>query len=114
MDDPAAEFEEAIDAAARGGLWLSPAARTRLSQQIVATHPDYVELGHDASLTNRQRQVLELVADGLSNEAIAACLHISLSTVRSHVRAVLRQTGCVNRHQLTAQVYRAKRRNIIS
>ncbi|MET1756700.1 response regulator transcription factor [Novosphingobium sp. RD2P27] len=57
-----------------------------------------------AVLTQRQRQVLQLLAYGLSNKAIAARLAISESTVKVHIRAIMAQSGVTNRTQIVAQL----------
>jgi DNA-binding CsgD family transcriptional regulator len=51
-------------------------------------------------LSVREREVVRLVADGLSNKEIASRLHLSVRTVESHVRHALAKTGLVNRTQL--------------
>jgi len=51
-------------------------------------------------VSNREFDVVSLVAEGLSNKEIAARLHVSVRTVESHVRHVLTKTGLVNRTQL--------------
>jgi non-specific serine/threonine protein kinase len=53
-----------------------------------------------AGLTEREAEVVWLVADGLPNKAIAAELHLSVRTVESHVRHALAKTGLANRTQL--------------
>lgn len=61
---------------------------------------------HDA-LTDRQREVLSLMVEGLSNKAIAERLVVSVPTVKSHVRAILRVCGAVNRSDAMARLTRA-------
>ena len=51
-------------------------------------------------ITQREADVVRLVADGLSNKEIAGRLHLSVRTVESHVRHVLAKTGLVNRTQV--------------
>ena len=53
-----------------------------------------------AGLSARELEVARLVADGLTNKAIAARLHLSVRTVESHVRHVLARVGLDNRTQL--------------
>lgn len=53
-----------------------------------------------AGLSNRELEVVRLVADGLANKAIAMQLHLSVRTVESHVRHVLAKAGLSNRTQL--------------
>jgi len=62
-------------------------------------------------LTAREIEVLELLAEGLSNKAIAAKLHISDQTVKFHVSSICGKLGAANR---TDAVRRAVRRGLIS
>jgi DNA-binding CsgD family transcriptional regulator len=61
-------------------------------------------------LTDRQRQVLELLADGSSDAAIAATLHISRKTVGHHVAAILDKLGVGNRTQAVARASQPQQR----
>jgi DNA-binding NarL/FixJ family response regulator len=76
-----------------------------------------VRAAHDFSealvepLTPREQQVVELLAEGLSNKAIADRLEISDQTVKFHVAAVCAKLGAVNR---TDAVRRALRRGLIT
>ncbi|MBI4263346.1 MAG: response regulator transcription factor [Acidobacteria bacterium] len=62
-------------------------------------------------LTPREREVLELLAEGLPNKAIAARLQISNQTVKFHVASIAGKLGAVNR---TDVVRRAVRRGLIA
>ncbi|HXW07636.1 MAG TPA: LuxR C-terminal-related transcriptional regulator [Vicinamibacterales bacterium] len=62
-------------------------------------------------LTAREREVLELVADGCSNRGVAERLHISDQTVKFHVAAICSKLGAINR---TDAVRRALRLGILS
>jgi DNA-binding CsgD family transcriptional regulator len=57
-------------------------------------------------LSEREAEVLRLVADGLSNREIGRRLHISEHTAANHVRAILRKTACANRTQATSYAHR--------
>ena len=70
--------------------------RTALVEQ---RPPDPAELAW-RSLTEREREVACLMAEGLSNRQIAARLTISLNTVRTHARRIVRKFGCSNRRGL--------------
>ena len=59
-------------------------------------------------LTRRQREVLSLLAEGLSNQSIAISLGLSLSTVKGHVSKILDLLGAENRTQATLMLNRAK------
>ena len=63
-------------------------------------------LGAAERLTPREREVLELLAEGLTNTAIGECIHASQYTVANHVRSILAKTGCRNRTEATAWVHR--------
>jgi DNA-binding NarL/FixJ family response regulator len=87
------EIVAAIRAAARGGVFLDPAVARRLTQEIVSPPTGL------ASLTDRERAVLVLLAGGRSNQEIADELLISERTARSHVSGVLRKLGLTSRTQ---------------
>jgi DNA-binding NarL/FixJ family response regulator len=81
-DAGTAELEVAVRAAARGETYLSPAISRRMIQ-------DYLEVvggegGALEQLTPRQREVLQLVAEGNSVKEIAQLLHLSVKTVETH------------------------------
>jgi DNA-binding NarL/FixJ family response regulator len=72
---------------------------------------DSVEEGFDEPLTPREVQVLELLAEGLPNKAIATRLNISDQTVKFHVSSISGKLGAKNR---TDAVRRAVRRGLIT
>ncbi|GAA0947357.1 response regulator transcription factor [Pseudonocardia zijingensis] len=87
------EIVEAIRAAARGGVFLDPMVARRLTQEVLSPATGI------ASLTDRERAALALVAKGRSNQEIADELVISERTVRTHVSNVLRKLGLSSRTQ---------------
>lgn len=68
------------------------------------------DLVNDPPLSPRQRQVLDLLADGFGPNAIARRLGLSLPTVRNHIAAVLHRLGC---HSQLEAVATARRRGLI-
>jgi DNA-binding NarL/FixJ family response regulator len=58
------------------------------------------------NLSDREAEVLRLVATGRSNREIGEELYISQNTVANHVRAILRKTGCANRTEATRYAVR--------
>ena len=59
----------------------------------------------DAGLSDRELDVLRLVAQGHSNAEVAAELHVSVSTVRTHVRNILTKIGALDRTQAVVWAY---------
>jgi DNA-binding NarL/FixJ family response regulator len=74
-------------------------------------HPGDEDERFEEPLTPREVQVLELLAEGLPNKAIAARLHISDQTVKFHVSSISAKLGAANR---TDAVRRAVRRGLIA
>jgi DNA-binding NarL/FixJ family response regulator len=87
---PLDEIERAIAAVARGESYIDP----RLASRLVTRSPE--------RLTEREREVLRLVARGQSNKEIAAKLRISERTAKFHVTAILNKLGAENRAQAVA------------
>nr|WP_199831034.1 response regulator transcription factor [Streptomyces sp. NBRC 110028] len=95
------ELTGAVRAAAAGHSALSPAVTRRIIEgHLTARYrPDDGELARLGELTTRERDVLRLVGDGLSNAEIADRLVVSLHTVKTHVSRMLAKTGCQSRAQ---------------
>ncbi|MGW7351593.1 response regulator transcription factor [Streptomyces sp. Z26] len=96
------ELIHAVRAAAAGGAYLSPVA-TRHVADTFASGGD-AERGETARrrlevLTGREREVLALLGEGLSNADTGARLHMSESTVKTYVSRILTKLGCGNRVQ---------------
>jgi DNA-binding NarL/FixJ family response regulator len=96
---------------------LAPAVRAAASGEVVISAPDLGRLvakpGSEprvATLTRREREVLALVAEGLSNQAIAERLTLSVHTVRSHVQSVLEKLPA---HSKLEAVAVARRRHLL-
>jgi len=81
------ELELALRAVARGDTWLSPS----LTKRVVATYTQGAS--PDAVLTPRQREVLQLVAEGHSNKEIASRLNVALKTVETHRTELMDRLG---------------------
>lgn len=87
----AEELAAAIRSAYHGKPTLAPEATMALIRS--ATQPP--QLGHD--LTEREREVLTLMVAGLNNQAMAAQLSVSLSTIKYHVSNIISKLGATNR-----------------
>jgi NarL family two-component system response regulator LiaR len=99
-DVSADELAEAIRAAHAGRATLSPEAAQALVQ--AATQPPTP--GHD--LTERERDVLALLVEGLNNKQIADKLVVSPSTIKSHVSHILAKLGVASRTEAAALALR--------
>ena len=93
-DAEADEVAAAIRAACRGEVHLDAAIAKQLTRSLLAPRPQTVN-----SLTDREREVLVLVAQGLSNRQIADSLVISERTARTHVSNILGKLGVASRTQ---------------
>lgn len=91
-DTEADELVRAIKAAANGQVQLSPQALARLMREVRA--PESPE-----SLTERETDVLRLLAQGLSNKEIARTLHLGEKTIKTHVSNILSKLGVPSRTQ---------------
>jgi NarL family two-component system response regulator LiaR len=99
-DVPIDELAEAIRSAHAGRSTLAPAA----AQALVQATKQESELGYD--LTDRQKEVLALIVEGMSNAEIAERLVISLATVRFHVSTILSKLNASNRAEAAALAVR--------
>lgn len=85
-------LRHAGDAAAKVAVVLEPADRAELLPLLLALH----------GLTDREREVAELLVSGLSTDEVAARLVISRHTVRDHVKSIFAKVGVGSRPELTA------------
>lgn len=104
-DRAAADVAEAVRAAAAGEALISPAQLARLLPKLSPTHRAV-----GADITDRERELLVLLARGGTNKAIAAELHLSVNTIRNYVQSVLTKLGA---HSKLEAVSTAVREQII-
>jgi DNA-binding NarL/FixJ family response regulator len=97
-DDPPESLIAAIHTIAAGDALLSPAVTRRVISQFARLRPAQPPAGL-AELTGREREVLRLIARGLSNNEIAGEIHVSEATVKTHVTHVLQKLGLRDRVQ---------------
>jgi DNA-binding NarL/FixJ family response regulator len=110
-DVPPAELIGAIQVVARGDAVVSPRVTRRLldafAQQLPGTEPGTEDGATELDeLTEREREVLVEMAEGLSNAEIAAHLYVSEATVKSHVGKILTKLGLRDRVQAAVFAFR--------
>lgn len=98
------EFLQALRQVTQGNEYWPPAAVAKIVRGL-RQHPPQEE----SELTGREQEVLNLLGDGLSNNAIAKCLCISEATVRAHVYHILQKLGLENRTQAALYLERGKK-----
>lgn len=103
-DAPADDLVDAIRIVAKGEALLAPSVTKRLIAEYVsrpeATRPPGLD-----EITEREEEVLRLVARGLSNAEIAAELYLGETTVKTHVSRLLLKLGVRDRVQLVVAAY---------
>lgn len=104
-----AELELALKAVVRGETYLSPSISKHLVQDYLAHRKDKV--GPVAELTARQREVLQLIAEGCSTKAIAKKLALSIKTVETHRGELMRRLDI---HDVAGLVRYAIRTGVVS
>ena len=105
-DTEPVELLRALRVVAAGEALLAPTVTRRLISEFVA-RPEQRRLDTSVlgELTDREREVLALVAGGMSNDEIAAHLTISPATSRTHVSRILTKLGARDRAQLVVLAY---------
>lgn len=97
------QLSEALDEAAKGEVALSAPVARRLARILSGSGRDAKRQSYPDPLTGRESQVLQLLAQGLTNREIARSLFVSESTVRAHLRTVTRKLGVNNRVHAVAR-----------
>jgi DNA-binding NarL/FixJ family response regulator len=110
LKDTAPEaLRRAIDATARGDAVLSPSLTRRLIAELMARpEPNRPSDDRLAALTAREREVVALVALGLSNDEIAEQLVVSPATARTHVSRAMVKLRARDRAQLVVFAYESR------
>jgi DNA-binding NarL/FixJ family response regulator len=102
-----AELVDAIRVVAAGDALLAPSVTRRLLDRFARAVPDDQTPPALDGLTERELEILRLVAQGLSNAEIAERLVVGETTVKTHVSAVLRKLGLRDRVQAVIAAYDA-------
>lgn len=96
---------EAVRAAAVGDSLISPSVTVRLLRHMAGRRPRPVAPPPFEPLTPREQDVVAMVAKGLTNDEVAAALHVTLSTVKTHLANSQRKLGARNRVEVAARAW---------
>ncbi|MCK2215848.1 response regulator transcription factor [Actinomadura sp. ATCC 31491] len=102
-------LSQAVRAAAAGDALIAPSITARLLGAFAGAAPSGPLAQPIEALTDREEQILATVARGRTNSEIAAELHISLSTVKSHVASLMTKLGVRNRVEIAMWAYETNR-----
>jgi DNA-binding NarL/FixJ family response regulator len=100
---------QAVRAAASGDALIAPSVTARLLATFADTYPEQPPVQPIEPLTGREEQVVVTVAQGRTNSEIADQLHISLSTVKTHLASVMAKLGARNRVEIAMWAYETHR-----
>jgi DNA-binding NarL/FixJ family response regulator len=104
-DTEPAELLRAVRAVVAGDALLSPGVTRRLIEEFATRAKDPVGLPALAALTAREREVVTLVAEGMTNNEIATRLIMSGATAKTHVSRAMIKLGARDRAQLVVIAY---------
>ncbi|WP_370464080.1 response regulator [Micromonospora sp. AP08] len=103
-----ADLAAAVRAVGAGTAWLDPVVAQGLIKEFAARADPAVPTSEDLRrLTNREREVLVLLAHGLSTEEISDHLVVSVATTKTHIGRILMKLGLRDRTQAVAAAYRS-------
>lgn len=102
------QLVSAIKTVAQGGSLVQPAITQRLLSGLEHLHNDFVSLEKPDPLTERETEILRLMAGGFSNKEIANSLHVAEGTVKNHVSNILSKLGVRDRTRAVLKAFELK------
>jgi len=97
---PPREFAQAIRVVSQGSVW-APRRVLSMFVELAIMQPKRMRPGVNAVITDREKQVLQMLVSGLSNKEIGAPLGIVERTVKAHIAKLMRKIGVHNRIELS-------------
>jgi DNA-binding NarL/FixJ family response regulator len=97
---PPGEFAQAIRVISQGSVW-APRRVLSMFVELAITQPKRMRPGVNCVITDREKQVLQMLVSGLSNKEIGAPLGIVERTVKAHISKMMRKIGVHNRIELS-------------
>jgi DNA-binding NarL/FixJ family response regulator len=101
---------QAVHAAAHGDALIAPSVTARLLRDFVHAGPAPRPAQPVEPLTDREEQVLAIIASGRTNNEIAEALFITPSTVKTHIASLMAKLGVRNRVEIAIWAYETRRR----
>ncbi len=105
-DTRPADLLAAVEVVANGDALLAPSVTRRLVAEF-ARLPSGPSMARLDGITAREQEVLTLIARGMSNDELAAHLHLGLATVKTHIGRLLHKLAARDRAQLVIAAYEA-------
>ena len=99
---------EAIEVVAKGGSLVQPAMTQRLLSGLEGLNNNFVSLERPDPLTERETEILRLMAGGFSNKEIANSLHVAEGTIKNHVSNILSKLGVRDRTRAVLKAFELK------
>lgn len=104
-DGSVEDLVASVESAARGELRCTPRVAATLLRQVARLATER-GMGGEREITPRERQILDLVDQGLSNKEIASHLFIEVATVKNHIHNILEKLGVRRRGEAAARMRR--------
>ena len=102
------QLVDAVKAVAAGGSLVAPVVTQRLLSGLERMHNDFTSLDRPDPLTERETEILRLMASGFSNKEIANSLGVAEGTVKNHVSNILSKLGVRDRTRAVLKAFELK------
>ena len=99
------QLVDAVKAVAAGGSLVAPVVTQRLLSGLERMHNDFTSLDRPDPLTERETEILRLMAGGYSNKEIANSLSVAEGTVKNHVSNILSKLGVRDRTRAVLKAF---------
>ncbi len=102
------QLVDAIHVVSKGGSLVQPAMTQRLLSGLESMNNQFVSLDRPDPLTERETEILRLMAGGFSNKEIANSLHVAEGTIKNHVSNILSKLGVRDRTRAVLKAFEMK------
>jgi DNA-binding NarL/FixJ family response regulator len=102
------QLVDAIHVVSKGGSLVQPAMTQRLLSGLESMNNQFVSLDRPDPLTDRETEILRLMAGGFSNKEIANSLHVAEGTIKNHVSNILSKLGVRDRTRAVLKAFEMK------